>query len=305
MSLRPNPFLLITILFWGFNFVSIKLINPAEVPAAAVLGFRYGLQWIVLVAIGLIMRWPIWPRGEHRNRILLVGLLTMGLYMSFFLIGTVRTRPADSAVILATMPVFTWLFAILFGQDSFNWGRLGSSVVAFGGVALVILGGHHAPGKGTDFLGDALIFVGGLFWSLGIVIARPALAGLRPLTFFTQTMPGALPVVAAVSIGPLLNVRWDAISPISWINLTQLVLGSGVLATATYYRGIADLGAAGATAYQFLVPIVAAGFAWLILGQSLVPIQGLGIAILIGAMLFPRRAELWQNFRARAPESAP
>lgn len=298
--MRPNLPLVVTVLFWGFNFVSLKLIRPDELSAGAVYGLRFALQWIALAALCAAMRLPLRAPREHRARIALVGFLTMGLYMALFIAGATRTRPTDSAVILATMPVMTWLAAIVAGQETFAIGRLLASFVAFGGVALVILGGGAQAGG--DLLGDSLVAFGGVFWSVGVVIARPVLADVPALSFFTMTMPGALPVVLVVAGPALVRVDWARVSAVSWANLAQLVLGSGVLATACYYRGINDLGAAGATLYQYFVPVIAAGFAWSLLGQPLRPVQGLGFAILLIALAWPHRRLLLAR---REPDRTP
>ena len=282
---RPNPYLLVTIGFWGFNFVSLKLIDSTVVTPPALLVFRFFATWAILAfvvrAMGHSLRFP----REHCIRILVSGALTMGAYMAFFLAGTPLTAPAEAAIVLATMPIFTWLFSIVAGQDRFAWLRLGGSLVAFGGVALVVLGGG---GKlGGHLLGDAIVFFGGLFWCAGIVVARPVLADVAPLRFFALSMPGALPIVLAYGGLAALRTEWRAIDARSWINMAQLVVGSGVVATAAYYRGIADLGAAGATAYQFFVPPIAAGFAWLLLGQAMHGLQYVGIAVVVVGLMLP------------------
>lgn len=298
---RPNPFLLITIGFWGFNFVSLKLIDTAKVSPPALLVFRFALQWVLLVIIVKAMGGSLSIPREHRARTLIAGALTMGLYMAFFLVGTPRTAPAEAAIVLATMPIFTWLFSIVVGQDRFAWLRLFGSIVAFGGVALVVLGGSHlSPAEiKAHLLGDLIVFVGGLFWSAGIVIGRPVLRDVQPMRFFALSMVGAAPIVLLYGGLATLQTDWASVDTRSWINMTQLVVGSGVIATAAYYRGISDLGAAGATAYQFFVPPIAAGFAWLMLGQAMQWLQYVGIAVVVIGLMLP----LWLG--KKVPLEAP
>ena len=278
-----------TVLFWGFNFVSLKLIDGSQLPPSALLFVRYAAQWIILAAacraMGLSLRLP----PKHRNRILLVGFLTMGAYMLLFLEGTPRTQPAEAAIVLGTMPIFTWLFSILAKSDVFSWTRLVGSVVAFAGVAGFILG--SGAGIGGNLVGDLLVFTGGLFWCAGIVLARPVLVDVKPFHFFTLSMAGALPVVALYGGLPVSRVPWASLSAQTWANLIQLVVGSGVVATACYYRGISDVGAAGATAYQFFVPVVAAGFAWAMLGQAMHPVQAIGVAVTVLGLMLPMLVE--------------
>ena len=284
-----------TVLFWGYNFVSLKLIDHAVVSPAALLFARFVVTWGSLAAITKLRGGSLGYPPEHRPRILASGFLAMGAYMLLFLEGTARTAPAEAAIVLATMPIITWFFSIAFGEDRFSVLRMVGSLVAFGGVGLVVLGGDGS--LGGSLLGDAIVFVAGLFWSLGVVLARPALRTVEPLRYYALAMPGAAPLVAVYGLLPALGTRWGDLGFGSWANLAQLVFGSGVLATSCYYRGIDDLGAAGATAYQFFVPVVAAAFAWLVLGQAMHPWQYLGVLVVVGGLLLPtwvgrRRAAL-------------
>ncbi len=287
---RPNPFLVVTVLFWGFNFVSLKLIPHAVVLPAALLFFRLFATWGALALLVRLRGGSLRAPREHRPRILLSGGLTMGAYMLLFLEGAARTAPAEAAIVLATMPVVTWLMSVAAGEDRFSLLRLAGSLVAFAGVGLVVLGGRSSGGGGEvggHLLGDAVVFAGGLFWCLGIVVARPVLRTVEPLRYYALSMPGAAPLVVLYGLLPALHTRWADLGALGWANVAQLVLGSGVLATACYYRGIADLGAAGATAYQFFVPPVAAAFAWIVLGQAMHPLQALGIAVVVLGLMAP------------------
>ncbi|HXH61755.1 MAG TPA: EamA family transporter, partial [Fimbriimonadaceae bacterium] len=48
-----------------------------------------------------------------------------------------------------------------------------------------------------------------------------------------------------------------------------------------YYRGLADVGPAKTGMVQFFIPPTAAFFAWAVFGGSFVPLQAIGMAIVV------------------------
>ena len=91
---RPNPFLLVTMLFWGFNFISLKILFPVMEPAA-ILFWRYFAMGGILVAICQLTGNSLKIPRDYRNRILFAGFNSMGLYMIFFMEGVKLTYAAE------------------------------------------------------------------------------------------------------------------------------------------------------------------------------------------------------------------
>lgn len=280
-AFRPSLPLLVTVLSWGFNFVALKLIY-VEVPAPALGLVRFVLMYGVLVAIcrigGVSLRYP---KGDAL-RTMTMGFLAMGVYMVFFLEGMKGSTAAEGAIILATAPIFTSLFAAAAGQERLNLGALAGGFMSFAGVVLVILGGvSSGPAPSGKLLGNFLILASSAIWAASAVLSRPLVERHSPFRILTLSMPGAIPVLVPYGLMSTINLDWTTVSPISYLLLAHVAMLAGVAGFAGFYAGVRQVGAAGAMLYQFLVPPVAAAFAWATLGQAMTNVQFAGLVVVL------------------------
>jgi len=270
-----------TTLFWGYNFVSLKVLY-AEMTPAAVGVVRFLLMWALLVLVCRALGVPIRVERRHLGWVWASGMVAMGIYMVFFLEGMRNTSAAEGAIILSTAPIITYLIAIAWRLEGFKWAALVGTLVAFVGVAIVV-GGGSAKAEGT-LLGNALVFLSAIVWASGTFVTRPLLAQYDPLTVLTASMPGAIPVLAIYGGRDAFRVDWAGMSMIGWANLAQVTALSGVVAFIGFYRGVRDVGPAIATRYQFFVPVLAAFFSWWVLNRPLQPVQWLGVLTVIAGV---------------------
>lgn len=264
-----------TVLAWGFNFVAVKMIYAQVSPPA--LGFgRHLLMWGCLAAICRVRGYSLaFPAGDA-PRILLQGALAMGLYMILFLEGLRLTSPGVGAILLATAPIFTALFAAAARQEAFRWGVVVGGAVAVAGVALVVGTGH-----GGTPLGAALIVGAAVVWSLGVVVSRPLVQKIGALRLLTLSMPGALPILAPYALLPTLATPWTTLDPLAWALFAHVVLLAGVLGFLGFYLGVRKIGGPATMLYQFFVPPTAMACAWWLLGEPVTLVQALGLAVIV------------------------
>ncbi len=280
--------LIVVVLSWGFNFVSLKILYEDMSPAA--LMFNRSIVMAALLAMivkarGLALAYP----KEDRSRILLAGFVSMGLYMVVFLEGLQLTTPAEGAIMLATAPILTFLLSSALKQEVFSFPALWGSLIGFVGVAIVILGGDRGAATGS-LLGNMLCLGSALIWGTGVVIMRPLLHRYDPTQVFTLSIPGAIPVMLLYGLWPALHTDYAAISPLGWAMFAQVTMISGVISFVCFYIGIHQIGPSRATMYQFFIPPTAAIFQWLLFGRALAPLQWFGLVVLMAGVVYTARA---------------
>lgn len=254
----PHPALVFVVLAWGLNFSIIKIAYLEVSPPALAL-VRFGAMAVLLVAWCLAGRQSLsYPKGSV-GKLLLAGFVGSGVYMVFFLEG-MRTAPAAlGAIALATSPLFATGLSVALRQDAFTWRLVAGSLVAFGGVAVGILGGT-ADSDGSA-MGALLVLVAAILWAVSVVIYRGLLKEMTPVRALTLSLPGALPVLAVYGTTAVVTTDWPSVTMHGWGALAYLVFVAGVGAFAAYYRGLADVGPARSSMTQYFVTPVAAIFA--------------------------------------------
>lgn len=278
--------LVVTVLAWGFNFVSLKSLFLSMSDSAVSLT-RWCGMYVVLVLVCLVRRDRIWPEKSDALRVLGAGFVSLGAYMVLFLHGLAHTTPAEGAIMLATVPVLTTLLAAIFKLERLLPIALVSALVAFVGVAIVEFGAG-AGNHGSPF-GNALILGSAALWALGIILSKPLLSKYSPLEFLTMSMPGALPALLPFGLKASLETNWSGLGLSGWFHFFQVTVISGVIAFQCFYLGVRQIGASNASYYQFVVPVLTALFGWWIFGVLPSPIQWLGFVVVLGSVGFLNR----------------
>ena len=108
--------LLLTVLFWGINFAVVKF-ALAEMPPLVFNGLRFlGASGIVVILAQLAGHSLKFQR-RHLFYLIGLGLLGNTMYQLLFIFGIANTTADNSALILATVPVWVALFGTLLGME--------------------------------------------------------------------------------------------------------------------------------------------------------------------------------------------
>ncbi len=253
----------------------------------------------VAFALPFLMLWHALERrpglsggaGERRRMrradwllLALSGLLWSG-DLVFWHWSISLTNIANSTFFACSSPVFVILGAWLFFGERISRGFLaGFALTLVGGAGL--LGSSLASGGG-DLLGDAFGIVTAFFFGSYMLTIKHLRAGLPTgaIMFWSGvfSLPGLL--LAALLTGEgLVTGSLFGWSMILGLALLAHVLGQGLAAYA-----LAHLPASFASVAFLGEPVVAAILGWLILAETLGPLQAAGCVIIIAGVWLAQR----------------
>ena len=166
-----------------------------------------------------------------RDRWALVALAIFGvaLNQALFLRGLSRTSPVSATLLVATIPVFTALFAVLAGRD-----RLTSRTGA--GMALAVLGVVVLSGFAIPKTGDLFVLLNAASYAVYMVFSKASLGRYGTLTVMAWVF-GAATILFA-PIGGLALVydapHWSAgaMGYVAFVVLVPTVFAYGLNAWA-------------------------------------------------------------------------
>ena len=282
----PNPYLSITVLAWGFNFVAIKLLYGTLSPASLALS-RWIIMLVALVPICFLLKEPLkFPSAKVAAQVLFIGSLSMGVYMYFFLEGVKYVTPGESSILIATSPIWVLFFEAIFKMQKLRWLSVIGAVISCLGVGLVV---GHSSGTTTLF-GIGMTLAAAIVWGLCVVLSKLQYVNVSPLQLITLGMPGALIVLIPYGLGPMLQAPWASLSPKEWLLMAHVSLMAGAVGFYGFFTGVQQIGASAAMRYQFCVPIVATLFGLWVLGIPITLMQGLGVAVVISGIWIAKKA---------------
>lgn len=277
-------------LVWSANFVVVKsalgALGPLTFAAA-----RFALAAAALFAFVRLRQGAIrWPTG-HGVALLLLGMLGFGVYNLLWANGLQNVTAGNSALLIATSPVLTALLAGAVGLDRLTRPKLFGAMLAFAGVAVVILGGREAAVGGSP-VGFALTLGAAVMWAIY------AVAGARMLRHVDPMLASAWLVFGgALFLLPL--GAWEvATHPPP--TLTPAVIGSLVysgalaagIANFAVLHAIRLLGPTRVTAFQFLVPAGAVVLGAVLLNEPVGIYQAVGGAVIVLGVWLTRRSRV-------------
>ncbi len=282
------------IAIWGVNFTIVKLalreFNPLVFNA-----LRFGLATVVMLGI-------LWRRGRapgERNLalaprrdwvlIVLLGLCGHTLYQVLFINGLALTTPANSSLLMATAPIWVAIIGLVLGIERINRVMWAGILMSFSGIALLILSGNAVSLGGATLMGDLLLLGCAILWAAYTTASKPLLGRYSPLRLTAWSMvAGTIPLVL-LSIPAVAREDWSQLSLGAWGALAFSALFAVVIGYLIWYTSVQRVGNARTAVYSNLTPVAAIVFAWLVLGDALMPLQLLGAAIVLAGLVVTRR----------------
>ena len=273
--LIPLLVVLVSASILGLAPILVRLTETG--PAAA--GF-----WRFVFALPLLILILSRPGGEGIARpskwMLLAGLF-FALDLSFWHYGIVMTSVANATVLCNLTPVVVTLIGWLFFKET--PARLFLLALALAMAGAFAMAAAAEGGQGTHpILGDILSLTVSVWYAGYFLMVKQArtTAGALRVTFWA-TLAG-LPLMGGVAL--LLGEDMIPATAAGWAACVAMglmhVAGQGGVAWA--------LGRlpASITAVTILIqPLVAAGLSWLIFGETLAPVQALGGALVLCAIV--------------------
>ncbi len=281
--------LVVLTLIWGVNFAVVKGALDF-VPAMAFNGLRFPLASLTVYLI-LRARGPLaMPERRDWLRIAMLGIGGNGIYQLLFIHGLDRTTAGNTALLLATVPVWTALLAAVLREGNLDRWVVGGIGATLAGMFLVVTGGSAEVGLGGATLaGDLMAAAAAILWAVYTVGSRGLILRYGSVPVTAWTLWSGSVVLVLLGVPEMAALDWRAVPLVAgW----GAVVFAGVLALGLsyvlWYRGVHRLGSARTATYSNLVPVVALLTAWALLGEVPSALQWLGAAVIISGIVLAR-----------------
>ncbi|SFP21005.1 probable blue pigment (indigoidine) exporter [Geodermatophilus dictyosporus] len=262
---------------WGTTYVVTTEWLPPDRPllAATVRALPAGL---LLVAVGRRL-----PHGAWWWKAAVLGVLNIGAFFALLFVAAYRLPGGVAAVLGAAQPLLVTVLAVPLLGERLRSRTLLLGLLGVAGVALIVVTGPVA----LDPVGLLAGLAGTACMGSGVVLTkrwgRPV-----PVLAFTgwQLAAGGLvllPLALALEGLPATPTAGQA------GGLLYLATVNTALAYVLWVRGIGLLPTGRVTFLGLLSPVVAATAGWVLLGESLTPLQLAGTALALGTVLLAQR----------------
>jgi drug/metabolite transporter (DMT)-like permease len=270
---------------FSLNHISARIAFDHGASVVTGVVFRSGGTALALLALLLALRVPLALPASTRWRALVIGVVVA--VQSYCIYAAVARLPV--ALALLTFNTYPLLFALMAwaaGMERPSRSAFAAMLVALFGLALALditRGGGELAARWSE-IGAGVAYATGSSLSFALVLFLNArwLHGVdgRVRSFFTMAACGTVAFAGAAATGTL-ALPGDGIG---WLGLALLTLFYGSAITALFVFQPLMRSASDVAVLNF-EPVALLFLGWVILGQSLSPLQIVGALVVIGSVV--------------------
>ncbi|CAI1696008.1 putative DMT superfamily transporter inner membrane protein [Serratia proteamaculans] len=278
---------IIATFFWGTNFNAGAYIIAHQPPITASIE-RFSLATLALLLFfGLRGQLRLSTLKNNWPAYLGLGVLGFTLFNLCTFFGLQSTTPINGALILATTPLWTLVFGVIWENEKLHGSRIAGLLAGFIGVVLVITKGQIQTLLRLEVSpGDGIILLGSLAWALNMVGTRRLVHNATAIETTSYSMlfgTLALLPLGFIFENPLQSLATASLSV--HLAVVYLALCGSLLAYLLWFNGLEKIGSVRTAIFFNLAPVFTmlvatltgtapniwqlAGAAWVILGVLL------------------------------------
>lgn len=267
----------VMVLLGGANSVAVRFSNSELAPFWGAT-LRFAAASIILFAIAFATRLPL-PRGRALVGAGVYGLLGFAITYACFYWSLVFLPASILQILLALVPLLTFLLAILHGLERFETRGLVGGLLGLAGVAVVFWRGTTGT---LPFAALIVTLVGAVAASeAGIAVKRfprthPVVGNALGMGVGAAILAGLSLVFGEPWMLPARAATWGAIAFLVFV---------GSITVFGLYLYVLGRWSASATAYQFvLLPFVTVGIASVLAGERVTLAFWFGAALVLAGV---------------------
>lgn len=253
------------------------IVKKAGIPGPAMSFWR--------MILTTVLWWSILWVTEHRivtwaevKRAALPGLF-FGVNITLFFTGVTRTSVANAELIGSLTPIILVPAGAILFKERINTRALWFGLVSFIGLVLVLF---NAPSGGAaSWTGNLIVVAATILWASYLLISRHRRGGMSVQTMMAALMPTA--TLAAMPLGlfrgELDDVTWNSIPYMVLLAVMTGTLAHGLVIYSQHSVPVSTM-----SLMQVTQPALAVVWAYLLLGQTLRPIQVVGVAMVMAGI---------------------
>jgi drug/metabolite transporter (DMT)-like permease len=270
--------------FWGLSYIWTAIVFRYYHPVTTIF-LRLLLSSVFLISFIFIFGKAEKIRKEDRWLFLFSALLNPFLYFLAENFGLKNSTPTISAVIIATIPVFTSITASIFLKEKLSILNFVGIVISFSGIGVMLINPDfslNSPLKGVFLL------LGAVASAVIYTVFLKNLAGkYSALTIIAyQNIIGViyfLPLFLIFDLRHFMTVRINAELITS---LIQLALFASTLAFIFYTMAVKEIGISRTSIFSNLMPVFTAIFSAIFISEIFTTTKITGMAaVIIGLMV--------------------
>lgn len=268
--------------FWSFSFIWFKIAYLGYNPITVVI-FRLAISAVLITIIAAFLKRLQKPSIKDFWLFVLMAFFEPFIYFLGESYGLKFVSSTVAAVIVATIPLISPVFAWYFFKERLKWMNIAGLAFSFLGVGLVVLNGSFK--FDVSPLGVGLEFIAVLAAIAYSLVLRKLVTRYNTLSIIAyQNIIGVvlfLPVWLLVDFNDFISRPFH---PEAFRAIILLAVFASTLAFVFFTQSIRQIGVNRSNSFINLIPVFVAILSFFILKEALIGQQIIGILIVVAGL---------------------
>ncbi|WP_338666948.1 DMT family transporter [Pseudodesulfovibrio methanolicus] len=283
-------FALLAVTIWSGNFL-IASGFVDDIPPVTLAALRWLTATVIFLPFARRdMRRDMQALLDHRNELILAAVTGVTLFNTLVYVSARTTDAVNMALFASTTPVFVVILARIFLREHISLLRWAGLTIAIAGMLTIATRGSLNVLVHLTFrAGDVVMLAAGFLWAVYSILVKRKPATISRNAYLGATfLLGTIPLIPAALIEQWYAPAWS---------FTPAVLGAvlyiGVLASLAAFflwnSAIMHIGPGNAALFQYFMPVFSGVGAWLLLGQPVTVVHGVGFVLIFSGVVMATR----------------
>jgi len=254
-------------ILYGLNYTFAKtVINENFVKPFAFVILRVGGATILFWLISIF-----WPKEKIDKKdylkFFIAAVFGVAINMLLFLKGLELTTPINASVIVTITPIIILVFSSFFLNEKITKLKIFGVILGFcGGVLLTVLGKSTRVGDNLP-LGNLLVFINVISYSIYIILIKKLTQKYHPFTFIKWLFLFGFFLILPFGYGEFKEIEWHTFTPYATFSVLFVVVGATFGTYLLNPLALRKLKASTVGMFIYLQPVIAGLFA-LVMGAD-------------------------------------
>ena len=283
--------------FWSFSFIWFKIAYQGYNPVTVVI-FRLAISAILITIIAAFLKRLQKPSPKDIRLFVLMAFFEPFIYFLGESYGLKYVSSTVAAVIVATIPLISPVFAWHFFKEKLKWMNVAGLAFSFFGVGLVVLNGSFKFDASP--LGIGLEFIAVLSAIAYSVVLKNLVSRYNTMTIIAyQNIIGIvffLPVWLIVDFNDFVTRPFH---PEAFRAIVLLAVFSSTLAFVFFTQSIRQIGVNRSNSFINLIPVFVAILSFFILKEELGGQKIMGIMVVVAGLFLAQLKRKRKNVKQK------
>ncbi len=230
--------------------------------------YRFLLASIALLVVVLFRKHDVKIVKSDYLKVIGLGVLIIPFNQVLFLVGQSYTAASHGSLLFATTPIWIFIAAFIHLKERPSMRRVLGICIALGGVAAVMTSG--AISLGTEYLfGDMLILFAVIAWSYYTILGKKLVEKYGALRVTAYSLSSGYLLYMPFGIYKSIHLDYSVVPLDAWWSVVYMAIGTSVFAYVLWYWVLKYMEASRIAVYHNMQPFIAAGVAYLWLGEPI------------------------------------